>query len=57
MTLFEMYYNKQQLGVKFEEYRDICNAVKMLQEVNISRRNSQIFSVQIFNEAIDNLVI
>lgn len=57
MTLFEMYYNNHQLGVKLEEYRDLCNAVKMLQKVNISRRNSQIFSVQICNGAIDNLAI
>lgn len=27
-----MYYNNQQLGVKLEEYRDICNAVEMLQK-------------------------
>lgn len=54
-----MYYNNQQLGVKLEEYRDICNTVKMLQKVkvNILRRNSQILSVQIFNGAVDNLVI
>lgn len=54
-----MYYNNQQLGVKFVEYRDICNTVKMLQKVkvNILKRNSQIFSVQIFKRAVDNLAV
>lgn len=31
MSLFEMYCNNQQL-VKLEEYRDICNAIEMLQK-------------------------
>lgn len=49
MSLFEMYYNNQQLDVKLEECRDIYNAVEMYQKVkvnvNILGRNFQIFTV------------